>query len=128
MAKSLPMARPLNRPRPATNPLQPRVTLLGPPISQGRPSVNLGHVFNSSINPLPHLHSGLGNTNPIPFNILNPRNNVPTPSRPVNSLGNRISTAIAAVVRPSAARQGGITPTVPYSVRIRQAINNVRTG
>jgi len=127
MAKQLPMARPVQRPRPPY--------LLGPPItvqrpiSQGRPSVNLGHVFNSSINPLAHLHSGIGNSNPIPYNILNPRNRVHTPATPVNNLGHRISTAISAVARPNAGRLTFVPiSAIPFSVRIRNAINQVRNG
>lgn len=129
------MANP-NPPRPTIS-IRPGLTPIGPlppirpghslqdhHVSVGRPSQNLGHIFNS--NAIQHsigLAKHIGMTNPMPFGLI-PKA-VKKPLSP--NYGMRVRSAIQALQHPTHAGTGsGEKPTVAFGQRVSSAIRTVR--
>lgn len=100
-------------------PTRERIPL--PPITPARPSINLGSAIHSSqIAAPPHLLPHVEATNPIPFRVLNPKQN------PVSTnYGSRVSNAIHALQKPTAAHVPGQKPVTNFGHRVVSAIRAV---
>lgn len=92
-----------------------------PPITPGRPSVNLGHALNSSsIQTGAHLFPHVNPSNPLPFHMLNPQSN------PLSQhYGSRVSAAVGALQRPNFSDHSRAKPAVNFGQRVKAAIRAV---